>query len=180
MVQKGFFVGGFSFRGERGYTRARVKRVKGLSVRSYREVCRGPDAGPEPSNRPEETLIAYDQDAQREVGFRASTRAARGGRIEEFAAVLTERSPHLTVQRVAFGEGETIAGQFSFDHEAGTASVTPSDPFLGSADLNPTSGDPWAGDLAVPFLGVGQVALAGPGFKARLTKRGGGLPPLSS
>jgi hypothetical protein len=179
LVQQGVFVGSFSFRGESGYTKASAGRAKGFSVRSFREVCKGPDAGPEPSTRPEETLVADHREPRREVQFRASTRATWGRRIEEFEAALTERSPNLTIQRVALGGGEPTAGQFSFDHDAGTASVSPPEPFLGSADLNPTSSEPWSGDLAVSFLGVGEVPLAGLGFKASLMRRGGGILPLA-
>jgi len=180
LVQEGFFAGDFSFRGEGGYTEGETTRAKGLSIRSFREVCKGLDAGPEPSIQPEETLLAHGPNAQRKVSFRASARESPGGRIEEFEAGLIERRPNLIVRRLTFGGGEPIAGQFTFDHSTGTASAAPPKPFLGSADLNPASDELWTGDLAVSFLGVDKVRLAGSGFKARLTKRGGGVMPLAA
>lgn len=177
LIQQGVFVGGFSFRGEGGYTRASAKRIKGFSVRSFREVCKGPDAGPEPSIQPEETLVATHRESRHEVAFRASARATRGGQIEEFEAVLAERTPNLTVQRVVFGGGLATAGQFTFDHDAGAASVAPPAPFHGLAALDLTSSEPWSGDLAVSFLGVDEeVPLAGPEFRASLSRQRGGLP----
>ena len=180
MIQPGFFVGSFSFRGEDGYTEGKATKVSGLAVHSFREVCKGSDAGPESAAPPEEALLAYEKDARRELEFRASARAARGGRIEEFQAALTEHRPNLTIRRVTFGGAEPAPGQFTFDHAAGSASVAPPDPFLGSAELNATSNEPWSGDLTVPFLGAGRMALAGPGFRASLTQRVGGIPPLSN
>jgi hypothetical protein len=179
LVQEGSFVGDFSFRGEGGYTEGKIARVKGLSIRSFREVCKGLDAGPEPSIQPEEALLAYVSNAQRKVSFQASARESPGGRIEEFEAGLIERRPNLVIRRFTFGGGEPIAGRFTFDHGTGTAKVTPPEPFLGSADLNSAADEPWTGDLAVPFLGVGKVRLAGSGFKARLTRRDGGVMPLA-
>lgn len=173
LIQPGLFVGSFSFRGEGGYTKASAKRAKGLSIHSFREVCRGPDAGPESANPPEVTLLASRSDAQQEVAFRASARAARGGRIKEFEAVMTEHFPDLTVERVAVGGGGDDTNPFIFDVGAGTANVMPSTPFHGSASLSPSGS--WSGDLSVSFLGAGEVGLAGPGFKANLGSKRGGL-----
>ena len=178
LVQRGVFVGSFSFRGEGGYTKVKAERIKGVSVRSFHQVCNGPDAGPEPAIRPEATLVADHREASREVEFTASTRAARGGRIEEFEAVLIEQLPNLEIERKVFGGGEAIPGRFTFDYDAGTGNVVPRSPFRGSASLNPTASDPWSGDLAVSFLGVGETPLAGSGFEASLSRRSGPLSPL--
>jgi hypothetical protein len=174
LIQQGVWIGSFSFRGEKGYTKVDVKRVSGIAVHSFREVCKGPDAGAEYSTPPEETLLAHSRRGRREVDFQAVTRAARGGRIEEFNAALTERRPKLFIRRITFAGGGAVAGQFDFDGTSGSARVVPPEPYLGSAELDPTAAEPWSGDLTVPFLGVGLVALAGPDFRASLHRSGGG------
>jgi hypothetical protein len=179
LIQQGVWVGGFSFRGEKGSTKADVRHASGIAVHSFREVCKGPDAGPEYSTPPEETLLAHSRGGRREVDFQAATRAARGGRVEEFKASLTERRPNLFIRRSTFAGGGAVAGQFDFELATGTGRVAPPEPFLGSAQLDPTAAEPWTGDLTVPFLGVGLVALAGPDFRARLHRSGGAITPFS-
>lgn len=178
LIQQGVWVGSFSFRGENGYTKADVKRIGGIAVHSFREVCKGPDAGDEYSKHPEETLLAHSRRGQREVEFQAATRAARGGRIEEFNAALTERRPNLFIRRSTFAGGVAVVGQFDFDGTTGSARVAPPEPFLGTAELNPAAAETWTGDLIVPFLGVGPVALAGPDFRASLHRSGGAIGPF--
>jgi len=178
LIQQGIWEGTFSFRGEHGYTKADVKRVSGIAVHSFREVCKGPDAGDENSTPPEETLLAHSRRGRHEVDFQAATRAARGGRIEEFNAALTERRPKLLIRRSTFAGGWAVVGQFDFDGTTGSARVAPPKPFLGSAELDPTATETWHGDLVVPFLGVGPVALAGPDFKASLYRSGGAIGPF--
>lgn len=179
LVQQGVWVGSFSFRGENGYTKADVKRINGIAVHSFREVCKGPDAGDEYSHPPEETLLAHSRGGRREVDFQAATRAARGGRIEEFNATLTERRPKLFIRRSTFSGGGAVVGQFDFDDTTGSARVAPPEPFLGTAELDPAAAATWTGDLIVPFLGVGPVALAGPTFRARLHRSGGVIGPFT-
>lgn len=164
--------------GENGYTKADVKRISGIAVHSFREVCKGPDAGDEYSEPPEETLLAHSRRGRREVDFQAATRAARGGRIEEFNATLTERRPKLFIRRSTFAGGGAVVGQFDFDATTGSARVAPPEPFVGTADLDPTAAETWTGDLIVPFLGVGPVALAGPDFSASLRRSGGAIGPF--
>jgi hypothetical protein len=177
LIQQGIWEGSFSFRGERGYTKADVKRVSGIAVHSFREVCKGPDAGDENFTPPEEILRAYSRRGRHEVDFQAATRAARGGRIEEFNAALTERRPKLFIRRSTFAGGGAVVGQFGFDG-TGSARVAPPEPFLGSAELDQTAAETWTGDLIVPFLGVGLVALAGPDFRASLYRSGGAIGPF--
>jgi hypothetical protein len=178
LIQQGVWVGGFSFRGENGYTKADVKRISGIAVHSFREICKGPDAGDEYSEPPEATLLAHGRRGRREVDFQAATRAARGGRIEEFNAALTERRPKLFIRRSTFAGGGAVVGQFDFDVTTGSARVAPPEPFVGTAELDPAGTETWTGDLIVPFLGVGPVALAGPDFRASLRRRGGSIGPF--
>lgn len=178
LIQQGIWEGSFSFRGEHGYAKADVKRVRGIAVHSFREVCKGPDAGDEYSAPPEVTLRAHSRRGRHEVDFQAATRSARGGRIEEFNAALTERRPKLFIRRSTFAGGGAVVGQFDFDGTTGSARLAPPEPFLGSAELDPAAAETWTGDLIVPFLGVGPVALAGPDFRASLYRSGGAIGPF--
>jgi len=181
LIQEGIFVGIFSFRGERSYTEAKVKRVGGRTIQTFREVCKGPNAGPQPSTSSEEILNAYSRGSGTGViGFEAWSKEEWGSRIEGFEAVLIERRRGLRIRRFTFAGGEPVAGQFMFDNRARSAFVAPPSPFHGSAELTNSTSEPWTGTLSVPFLGVGWVPLAGPGFKGKLTHRGDELSPLGA
>ncbi len=179
--QQGVFVGGFSFRGERNYTAVKVRRVKGFTSQTFREVCKGPNAGPQPPTVSEEILTADRRKSnEREVGFEAWSKEEWGTRIQGFEATLIERRRNIGIRRTTFAGGEPVAGQFVFDNQAQTASVAPPSPFHGTAELMNSSSSPWTGDLSVPFLGLGQVALAGSGFDGQLTHKGAELSPVGS
>jgi hypothetical protein len=181
LIQEGIFAGIFSFRGERSYTEAKVKRVAGRTIQTFREVCKGPDAGPQPSTSSEEILNAYNRGSGTGViGFEAWSKEEWGSRIEGFEAVLIERRRGLQIRRFTFAGGEPVAGQFMFDNRARSAFVAPPSPFQGSAELTNSTSGLWTGNLSVSFLGVGRVPLAGPGFKGELTHRGDALSPLGA
>jgi hypothetical protein len=180
LVQQGAFAGSFSFRGEQNYTRVKVKRVKGFMLQTFREVCKGPNAGPQPPVS-EEILTAEGRRSDgRMVGFEAWSKEEWGTRIQGFDATLIERRRNLGIRRTTFAGGEPVAGQFMFDNQARTALVAPPSPFDGTAELTNSSSDPWTGDLSVSFLGFGRVPLAGPGFNAQLTQTGAELSPVGS
>jgi hypothetical protein len=181
LIQEGRFVGRFSFRGERGYTEAKAKRVEGRTIQTFREVCKGTDAGPQPSTSSEEILTADNRgDGKREIGFEAWSKEEWGSRIEGFEAVLIERRRDIGIRRFTFSGGEPVAGQFIFDNQARSALVAPPGPFNGSAELTDSPSERWTGNLSVSFLGVGRVSLAGPGFKGELTQRGDELSPIDA
>lgn len=180
LVQQGAFVGHFVFRGEGRFTESSAARVPGLKVRSFRTVCRGPDAGSEPAQQPEESLLASSRSGDRAVHFRASTRATRGGRIEEFEADAVERVGELSIDRSVLAGGAAIPGEFTFDPAAGTARVESPVPFKGTGALDQAAGEVWTGNLTVGLLGLGQTSLTGSAFKARLVSRDGGIQPFGS
>jgi hypothetical protein len=177
LVQRGVFVGHFVFRGEGGFTESRTKRVPGLKVRSFRTVCHGIDAGPESAQRPEESLLAVSRSGGKVLRFRASARATESGPIEEFEANAAEQVGKLSVERFVLAGGAAVAGEFTFDSEAGTARVEPPVPFMGSGSLNEPAGEGWTGDLSVDLLGLGRTSLTEGDFKARLVSRDGGIQP---
>jgi hypothetical protein len=178
LVQQGTFVGRFAIRGEGGFTEAKATRVPGISVRAFRQVCKGKDAGPEPAVvAPETTLSAFRRLPARTVGLRAAVRAERFARVEEFEGYVVESRAGLLIERVVHPPG--APGEFTFDEAAGSAAVAPPPPFAGTAALRPGEGSKptWTGDLMATFPGLGKIPLAGPGFRASLTERAGGVGP---
>lgn len=177
LFQRGFFVGRFAFRAEGAFTEARATRVRGLKVRSFRNVCRRAGAGS--ARQPEEALLAVSRQGGRNLRFRASSRASKVGRIEEFEADAAERIGGLSIDRSVLTGGSAVQGEFSFERATGTAQVEPPNPFVGSGTLNEAmTGEDWIGDLVVKLPGLGRIALAGSGFEAQLTARDGGLAPF--
>lgn len=95
---------------------------------------------------------------------------AEGGEATIVVDVLVrEELEGVTVSRVALGGGpqEQVLAIAADDSEA---VLTPGPPFSGSATFakGPERSVTWSGDLSVPLPGLGPVALAGPGFTARL------------
>lgn len=175
LVQSGTFVGSFRLRGEGGFTRVTATRVPGIAVHTFRQVCKGADAGSQLASAPETRLEARHQSRRRVVGFRASARSSSPGRIEEFEAYVVESRPRIHIERHVSIGGEP--GEFTFDTAAEAAVATPPTPFSGFAELRAQEGlkPTWRGNLETSFLGLGEVSLAGAGFHASLMELGGGI-----
>jgi hypothetical protein len=170
LIQQGELVGRFRIRAEQGFTEAKASRIDALTIHSFRETCKGANAVDEPAFVPETKLLAWTRVKGKAVGFRASARDARGGRIEEFDGVVAEARGRLGIERRVYSSGGDIPGQFTFDQDAQSAVAAPPAPFLGSAELG-AKGSPtrtWTGDLSASFLGVGKVSLAGLRFQGQL------------
>jgi hypothetical protein len=173
LIQPGVFVGSFALHGEHGYTTAGTTRVLGLAVHSFREVCKGEDAGPNNTQSSETTLRARSRAGKRRtVEFRASSRTSPHEEIVEFEARTLESRPNMTIERLAYTSGET--SDFAFDVTTGTVAVAPPRlPFTGTATFQPNDAPPlkWSGSLAAWFPGLGEIALAGRRFSARISIR---------
>lgn len=178
LIQRGRFVGLFVFRGVPGMRRTRHHRLGGLQVQSFREVSRGPDAGPQPGLAPETNLQANSAGPLREVSFRSTTRSEIGGHEEEFEAHVEERNSGMLVDRGILAGGSVSPGQFNVDLAAGRAEVSPPAPFSGQGifEASQPAEKRWSGELAAECMGIGKVSLAGSMFSAKLTQRNGGSP----
>lgn len=166
LVQHGAFVGVFEFRGEHEFTSVNATRAKGLSVRSFREVCKGEDAGANNGPNREVTLNAKAELGRRTVRFRAATRQPED--ITEFEAGISESRGRIEIERLVISSGEQ--SEFSQDFAAGSAEVDPPPPFSGTASLkgSETKRGGWTGSLSARVPGFGSIALAGRRFSARL------------
>jgi hypothetical protein len=179
-TKAGFFSGTIRFRGERGYVEIEARRTKGTVEASPNWRCpygspfatAGNAARGLEELEPEgdlATLSARAGDPRR--GFAAlAVRDPEEGSYTAFAAALFERREGMRIVR---GVGATArAGTFRFDHERGTATVSPPWPFQGSASFrrDPDGPDRWRGSLRVSLLGAGTLALTGADFSAGLKR----------
>jgi hypothetical protein len=174
-IHFGVFVGSVRFRGEGGYTSARVNRVKGKEITPRLLFC--PDTFFE-EIRQEQRTRAKDKNAKLtrlEAGLRSGLTArefgaaAKGGKAG-FFAVSEESLGALAVFRLAVVRASPAT--FAFDNALSLAGVTPPAPFSGSASFQraPTGAKIWAGSLAVSFPGEPGVPLTGPRFRTQLTR----------
>jgi hypothetical protein len=178
--ERGVFVGSVRFRGERGFTRIRVHRVKGRVQRTYRRVCKGPALLRASASSDEEydgnllNAVAHANGTTRtflalenklELGgepFDLAVEAAILGRKVEGVAI---SKTVFTLDEGAFHLGPRGEGPVE-------VKVVPSWPFLGSATYlaRGMEAATWSGSLGARFPGSGQVSLAGPEFDSELCR----------
>jgi hypothetical protein len=190
-IEKGHFVGSFSFHGEMGFTTVQARRAPGRVTRQGATSCpasrpRGPlrhrsphgKAEKERKKRERETFRLLAGDARGKLVFRAEREESPEpdeGSPTAFSASTTETTGSLQVSRSAsvFEIGGDSATAFQIPNLAeplAEATVSPSAPFSGSATFHlddpKTAG--WTGDLAVELPGAGQVPLTGENISAGL------------
>lgn len=173
--QRGHFVGTIRFRGERGYTSAWGKRVKGGIETRTKEICKRSldDDSEPPADRTE--LWVKSESGTQGVGFSAST-IGDPFDLTTFGASVVERRREMAIFRHTFVDGKE--GDFVIGDTRPyplSATVSPPAPFSGSAEYTrtPDGGRTWTGSLSVPFPGLGPVALTGPDFTARFCQHSG-------
>lgn len=180
-TQVGFFSGTIQFRGERGYVEIDVGRARGTmgahpdwqcSRRPARVAARADRHPPEEEAEGEgdlATLVARAGDPRR-IFSAFAARDSEQGDFTAFVAGLIERREGMRIVRSAAAVARPTT--FSFDHERGTAAVSPPWPFQGSATYrrDPHGPDRWRGSLRVPLLGAGTLALSGADFSAALKR----------
>ncbi len=171
---EGVFSGTIRFRGEGGYVTVDTARAKGRVESTSRRSCpRRPGADP---------FAAFEKlDRESEFGRVAVLQATDRHRLLAALAVDTEerhaaffyggareRRGRMEVLRLAGVKAPLSA--FTFNHVAGTATLTPPAPFTGSATFqrNADGSKSWTGSLSVSLLGSEPVFLAGPRFRAGL------------
>jgi hypothetical protein len=174
-IHFGVFVGSVRFRGEGGYTSAKVKRVKGKEITPSLLFC--PDTFFEEIRQEQRTRVKDKNakltrlEASMRLGLTATEFAAtvKGGKADFFAE--SEQSlGALAVFRVAAVRASPAT--FAFDDALSLAGVTPPPPFSGSASFQraPNGTKSWTGSLSVSFPGEPGVPLSDPRFRTQLTR----------
>jgi hypothetical protein len=158
-VRSGHFYGRFSWQGEKGFSSARTKKVPGIVIRQFRQVCFGESAAPGNDRAIEPVLAFRSRIANGKVEARLFG-LSNGSFMEAGTAEVRSK---LRVERRSWGGGERALTW----HSAGHATFTPSLPFLGGAEYlsEAAPGFKWLGDLRVGLPGGGVTSLAGPGFE---------------
>jgi hypothetical protein len=180
----GTFTGTVRFRGEGGYMELDAARARGEAGASTRWNCEnrqrllgGASVGRPPATAEEEqeaqareyaNLTATSGDGRffRAVGGPA---ADRGDGLPFFAGASFERQASMKVVRQTVLEGGP--GDFRFDDRLRAATVSPPEPFHGSAVFRrgEAGSTRWTGSLSVSLPGAENVALVDSSFRARLS-----------
>jgi hypothetical protein len=181
VLEKGFFVGSFRFRGTGGFTRADARRAPGTITRQPADVCREPSP---PKSAPEHKGESAKEEAT-EVNLRATTRSGdvtfaaqqtveplvEGSATEPvFTATATRHAGRVTISSLVFSFFGAKPSAFEFPEPRTEATVTPPAPFSGTATYvseGPKKSS-WTGDLSVEPPGFGRVPLAGKKFTATI------------
>jgi len=175
VVEKGFYVGSFVFRGADGFTRAAGRRIRGTLTHDPAEVCREPSA-PKSSRqaRPgtaKETRLNVTTKSD-DVTFTAqqTIETVEGESLTEtdFTASTYRRSGHLTISSLLFSFFNADTSAFVDPAPHTEATIAPAAPFSGSATYvsEGGKGGTWTGDLSVELPGFGRLPLTGKKFTA--------------
>lgn len=178
--ERGIFVGGILFEGDRGFARARAHRVAGVAIRSYRQVCKSGFRAGDSATASASAIKPSEEDL-----FLLAQ--AKGGGVHR--SFLGYKSPLLGVT-FAVGSERTKLGRVGIlksgisitkpraiwisprSEEPTTAKVKAAGPFEGSASyLQEGEGPPtWSGTLAARLPGSGLVPLTGPEFEVEICR----------
>ncbi|HET7574612.1 MAG TPA: hypothetical protein VFJ99_05805, partial [Solirubrobacterales bacterium] len=185
-IGRGVFHGTIELRGQEGFVEVHVDHVRG-GFRQYRhEVCQISDDRYAPEYaRPHHgrghpgdadlfatnVLQATSEAAGRTVELIVSEPGLPG--LEFFDATATELIGQVQISTYAhaLGKGESLT--FSDERPPHSASLTPPEPFAGSATFKRAGHSPgeWAGDLTAPLPGMGDVPLTGEAFEVKVCRR---------
>jgi hypothetical protein len=173
----GSFVGTIRFAGERGYTRLRLRRVRGRTHVTPNWKCRGRGGGSDesgpgtdiPGESSEDALVL--EIANRRSGVEAggfTFRPPGEDGLTLFIAGVEERRKRMQIARFAFVRGKEAS--FTFDDSLTTATIAPPPPFSGAATFRRNSGGPpsLTGSLSVLLPGTARIPLVGTGYRSRL------------
>lgn len=185
VIRWGAFIGRISFNGERGYTRVRATRAAGFVRHSPSWKCRrhqgtrrrgsarsrGPSSGTGESS--EGPVVFSEEDPRRKLSMEAfAFSSPQGFEQALFLVELSEARRRMSITRSIFQPAGV--GTFSVDESLSTATLSPSDPFSGSATFQrlPDGSVSWTGSLAVTLPGTARLLLVGPRFHPRLYRQG--------
>jgi hypothetical protein len=159
-VQQGIFEGTFRWRGEVGFSEAKSHRIAGISLRSFREVCRGETAAIGRDEADEPLVVARSTASQeaREMEIYGS-----GDEGVTLVARSIEKRPALHIERTVF----SLSTEGLQADSEGNGIIVGERLFRGSAELraDPNETERWRGNLEALLPGKGYVLLAGSGFE---------------
>ncbi len=173
VVQAGRFVGTIALEGEQGYTTVHASRAKGKVTRALKQTCKDEgDGGGGPAIR--WTILSASSESEGIIftAFKTESKTIPALDGTAFGASIFElRSRRFTIFRsIGANEGPNAFTTFRSGREITSATITPPQPFMGSATYQRVKGSlgTWTGSLAGDFPGRGEVSLAGSGFSAQI------------
>lgn len=171
LTRKGVFVGYMKIKGERDYTSAESRHVRGEIVREPLGKCRQ-RAAAQASSIGRESIMAISNQGRRNLFFMAwSYPSMRLTTDLTFVALSMRVRGQMVISnaQIAFSKD---AGALEIATPPRSATVHPPTPFTGSATFQqePMGQFSWTGELAVELPGIGEVHLAGPKFEAELCR----------
>lgn len=180
IVEKGFYVGAFTFRGTDGFTKAASHRMRGSITRSPAETCREFQPPKKSHHGKSDAPVELHLKAvtkSRDLSFEATQKSEPVGGASSTPLVNFIASRYVHHGRLAisswlvsfFAKANTF-----LDPEPHTeVTVAPPAPFSGTATYKSEgSGDSsWTGNLSVDLPAFGRVPLTGKKLTATLEKK---------
>jgi hypothetical protein len=162
----GAFVGTIHFKGERGFTRLRVRHASGAIHKAPRWRC---ERRRVPLAEEDDGLVLFELADPRhrlEMGAFALD-LGDGEGLSAFFAAQSERRGRMRIRRTVFEitEGEEL----TFDESLTRATIAPPPPFAGKGVFERRKGaDSWTGTLSVVLPGTPRFSLIGKRLHPRL------------
>jgi hypothetical protein len=166
LTRKGVFVGLVKIRGDRNYTQAESRHVRGDILREPRGKCRRRAAAQASSTDSKMVSASTSRGSGFLSFFAFNLPSTRLGSDLLFGASLFrfQKGMGIMETRGVLDEDPT---SLEIATPPRSATVDPPAPFTGGATFQQEARDQfsWTGDLAVELPGVGEVSLAGPKFE---------------
>jgi hypothetical protein len=161
-VREGIFNGAFRWRGEGGFSSASTHDVRGISVRTYREVCKGETAATGRDEVAPPLLRARSASATQAI--REVEVFSAPSEVGQLVGRVVETKSGLHVERTVFSLLSDMGVQTDSE---GNVIVRAAGAFRGLAEFraDPGEAERWRGDLEADFPGRGFLPLAGSPFE---------------
>lgn len=180
---KGVLAGTISFTGEQDYVRIEETEIEALlqnwresewrcprhRQRARRERAPRPSLSPRPSTKAKDpaTLVAAKRRC-RCIFVAYSSPEAKGREASAFYGATFEEMGNVEITRLTGGTAGSSA--FTFNHQAGTATVRPTSPLVGYGHFERRRHGPdlWRSNILVPLLGAEPIDMRDGGYRAVL------------
>jgi hypothetical protein len=174
-LREGIFTGTIEFTGERGYTRIAASQATGsMSVISQWQCPEEPTPfalaarGRFDGQKGEKSASLHATSRRCMCAFYAGVYYAKGRGRSIFYGTKAERREGMEIIRTSAARAGGSA--FTFDHEAGTATLRPPPPFSGRATFvdRPGRRDLWHSTIRMQLLGTAPLSIQGSGVLVAL------------
>jgi hypothetical protein len=192
-VRTGTFTGTSRFRGEQDFTAVSTPRARGAvgdpvallisslpsSDQNAHVICLHSSGGPAGDDEPTDAALLHVTGPHGHLSLEAISQIADSSStspaapedqgVAEILAFDSEQRGRVAIARTVIMPAP--AADFVIAGNLGAATLAPPPPFTGRGEFrrDPDGTTSWSGSLTVPFPGLADVPLAGPGFTASLS-----------